>query len=138
VLHHALRAKTTAIKLTLMNATVVVGVGNIYASESLFKANIHPTTAANTLSLAQCIVLHRAIVDVLNHALKMGGSTLRDYQQPTGEAGHFQDEFAVYDRAGEPCTVCGTPILQTVQAQRSTYWCPICQPLKRPNKKRGT
>jgi formamidopyrimidine-DNA glycosylase len=130
VFYNALQGKTTAIKPTLMNPTVVVGVGNIYASESLFLAGINPATPSKNIILAQCTRLHAAVVKVLEHALTLGGSTLRDYQQPTGEAGHFQDEFRVYDRAGQLCLTCGTPIQQMVQAQRSTYWCPSCQPLK--------
>lgn len=128
ILRAALHSKTTAIKPTLMNPSVVVGVGNIYASESLFMAGINPTRPAQSLTQAECETLHRTIVAVLNKALSLGGSTLRDYQQPTGEAGHFQAEFAVYGRAGQPCLTCGTPILQTTQAQRSTFWCPHCQP----------
>jgi formamidopyrimidine-DNA glycosylase len=133
-LYAALQGKSTAIKPTLMDAKVVVGVGNIYASESLFAAHINPMLAANRLSLAQCKTLYAAVVDVLNHALQLGGSTLRDYQQPTGEAGHFQDEFKVYGRAGQACYTCGTPILQATQAQRSTFWCPYCQPSYQPAK----
>jgi formamidopyrimidine-DNA glycosylase len=129
-LYNALQGKTTAIKPTLMNPAVVVGVGNIYASESLFLAGISPTTPSPKLTLTQCTRLHAAVVKVLEHALKLGGSTLRDYQQPTGEAGHFQDEFRVYGRAGQPCRTCGTAITQMVQAQRSTYWCPTCQPTR--------
>lgn len=129
-LYNTLQGKATAIKPTLMNPTVVVGVGNIYASESLFLAGIHPAKPSKTLTLAQCTRLHSSVIKVLEHALEMGGSTLRDYQQPTGEAGHFQDEFRVYDRAGQPCHTCGTTIQQITQAQRSTYWCPRCQPLK--------
>ncbi len=127
VLQAALRGKTTAIKPTLMNNTVVVGVGNIYASESLFAAGINPSVAAGELSKTQCTRLVASIKKVLQQALATGGSTLRDFRHPTGEAGHFQDEFRVYDRAGEPCHTCGTAILQATHAQRSTYWCPVCQ-----------
>ncbi len=128
-LHAALRSRTTALKPTLMNPAVVVGIGNIYASESLFMAGLHPTIPANRLSLNQCGRLAKAMKAVLHHALATGGSTLRDFRHPSGETGHFQDEFMVYDRAGEPCRVCGTVIQHSVQAQRSTYWCPVCQPL---------
>jgi formamidopyrimidine-DNA glycosylase len=127
VLHAALRKKMTAIKPTLMDNKVVVGVGNIYASESLFAARLNPNLAANRLSKAQCERLASCIKQVLNKALQTGGSTLRDFRHPTGEAGHFQDEFNVYDRTGQSCHVCGTAILQATQAQRSTYWCPVCQ-----------
>lgn len=127
VLHAALRGRTTAIKPTLMDNKVVVGVGNIYASESLFAAHLHPTTPAQQLTKAQCVRLVACIKEVLTKALQTGGSTLRDFRHPTGEAGHFQDEFNVYDRAGAPCHTCGTSILQATQAQRSTYWCPTCQ-----------
>jgi formamidopyrimidine-DNA glycosylase len=127
LLYAALRGKPTAIKPTLMDNKVVVGVGNIYASESLFAAQIHPATPAQKLTKAQCGRLATCIKQVLNKALQTGGSTLRDFRHPTGEAGHFQDEFNVYDRAGAPCHTCRTPILQATHAQRSTYWCPTCQ-----------
>lgn len=128
VLHQALQGKATAIKPTLMNPAVVVGVGNIYASESLFAAGIHPATPAGRLSLAQCTRVVVCIKRVLEQSLATGGSTLRDFRHPTGAAGHFQDEFMVYDRAGDSCRVCGAAIQQMVQAQRRTYWCPTCQP----------
>jgi formamidopyrimidine-DNA glycosylase len=129
-LHQALQKKTTALKPTLMNPQVVVGVGNIYASESLFAAGIHPATIANRVSLAQSARLVQSIQTVLHKALQYGGSTLRDFRQPNGEAGYFQDEFQVYGRAGQPCTQCGSAIRHMVQAQRSSYWCPRCQPLR--------
>jgi formamidopyrimidine-DNA glycosylase len=131
VLHAALRGRSAPIKPTLMDNRVVVGVGNIYASESLFAAKLHPSLPAGKLTKTQCTTLAQCIKDVLNKALHTGGSTLRDFRHPTGEAGHFQDEFNVYDRAGEPCHICGTKILQATQAQRSTFWCSVCQSKRR-------
>ena len=127
-LHAALRGRRTALKPVLMDARVVVGVGNIYAAEALFAAGIHPETPAEALGPTRCARLADAIRATLTRAIATGGSTLRDYRQPNGEAGHFQDTFAVYGHAGKPCRVCATPIAQMTQAQRSTFFCPHCQP----------
>lgn len=122
------RGRRVAIKLFIMNAQVVVGVGNIYASEALFRAGIRPTTPAGRVSRARMERLARAIRDVLSEAIRVGGTTLRDYVNPDGAPGYFRQELFVYERAGEPCRRCRTPIRHRVLGQRSTYWCPACQP----------
>ena len=105
----------------------MVGAGNIYASEALFMAGIRPTTVACKISQPRATRLHQAIVQVLSRALQVGGSTLRDFSNARGESGYFQLEMAVYDRAGEPCVRCDTPVKQIRQGQRSTFYCPTCQ-----------
>nr|WP_197456745.1 bifunctional DNA-formamidopyrimidine glycosylase/DNA-(apurinic or apyrimidinic site) lyase [Cephaloticoccus primus] len=127
-LHRHLRGKQQAIKLALLAGKIVVGVGNIYACESLFRAGIHPLTPAGKLPLPRVRRLHAAIRTVLQDALDSGGSTLRDYVDASGQPGsYFAIHAAVYDRAGQPCRVCQTPIKRIVQAQRATYYCPHCQ-----------
>ena len=121
------RGRTASIKQVLLAGEVVVGVGNIYASESLFRAGIRPTTAAGRVSLARCERLAEAVRATLAAAIERGGSTLRDFVGSNGESGYFQLDCFVYDRAGEPCRVCGAPIRQIVQGQRSTYYCAHCQ-----------
>jgi formamidopyrimidine-DNA glycosylase len=106
---------------------VVVGVGNIYASEALFLAGIRPTVSAARISRPRAARLHQAIRDVLARAVEKGGSTLRDFSNAWGESGYFQLEAMVYDRAGEPCRVCGTSVKMMRQGQRTTYFCPHCQ-----------
>ncbi|MBC7203973.1 MAG: formamidopyrimidine-DNA glycosylase, partial [Pusillimonas sp.] len=107
---------------------VVVGVGNIYASEALFRARINPKTAAGRLSLARCLRLREAVLSTLLDALHSGGSTLRDYVNATGAPGSYFDiHAAVYNRANQPCRVCLTPIKKIIQGQRATYYCPKCQ-----------
>lgn len=127
MLHAALRGRRTAIKQVLLAGTVVVGVGNIYASESLFRAGIRPSTPAGRLSRARCDALVDAVRATLADAIAAGGSTLRDFVSSDGEAGWFQHHSDVYDRAGEPCHRCGTPIRMRHDQQRATYWCPRCQ-----------
>ena len=105
----------------------MVGVGNIYASEVLFRAGIRPTTRALRISRPRAVLLHRAIVEVLTHAVTKGGSTLRDFSNAQGETGHFQLDAMVYDRAGLPCKVCAAPIKTMRQGQRSTFYCANCQ-----------
>jgi formamidopyrimidine-DNA glycosylase len=122
------RGRRVAIKLFVMNSQVVVGVGNIYASEALFRAGIRPTTAAGRVSRARMEQLAQAIRDVLAEAIQVGGTTLRDYVNPDGAPGYFRQKLFVYERAGEPCRRCRTPIRHRVLGQRSTYWCPACQP----------
>jgi formamidopyrimidine-DNA glycosylase len=122
------RGRRVAIKLFIMNAHVVVGVGNIYASEALFRAGIRPSAPAGRLSRVRMERLARAIRDVLSEAIRVGGTTLRDYVNPDGAPGYFRQKLFVYERAGEPCRRCRTPIRQRVLGQRSTYWCPACQP----------
>ncbi|MFT4192568.1 MAG: bifunctional DNA-formamidopyrimidine glycosylase/DNA-(apurinic or apyrimidinic site) lyase [Comamonas sp.] len=125
--HAALRQRKAPIKLVLLAGDIVVGVGNIYASEALFLAGIRPTRAANRIAPARTARLHAAIRDVLARAVARGGSTLRDFVSAEGQSGYFQLEAMVYDRAGQPCRVCGTPIRQIRQGQRSTFFCPTCQ-----------
>jgi formamidopyrimidine-DNA glycosylase len=122
-----LRKRHSPIKQVLLAGDVVVGVGNIYASEALFKAGIRPTTRASRISPARAERLRLAIREVLARAVASGGSTLRDFSGADGEAGHFQLEAMVYGRAGEPCRQCGTPIRMLRQGQRSTYFCRACQ-----------
>jgi formamidopyrimidine-DNA glycosylase len=126
-LYRATRRRAVAIKQLLMNSQVVVGVGNIYASEALFRARISPRRAARRLSRAQAEALMRSIKDVLTEAIKIGGTTLRDYVDAEGTPGYFAQRLFVYERSGEPCRVCKTTVKQFVQGQRSTYWCPACQ-----------
>ncbi len=123
----ALKARQTAIKQVLLAGEVVVGVGNIYASEALFMAGIRPTVRACQISRARAARLHAAIREVLAEAVRKGGSTLRDFSNALGETGHFQLGAQVYDRQGLPCRVCEAPIKRVVQQQRSTYYCPRCQ-----------
>jgi DNA-formamidopyrimidine glycosylase len=125
--HQALRGRKTNIKQVLLAGDIVVGVGNIYASEALFLAGIRPTVRANRISLPRAARLHQAIRDVLTKALRSGGSTLRNFSNAHGQSGHFQLEVMVYDRAGEPCRVCGTSVRMLRQGQRSTFYCPRCQ-----------
>lgn len=121
------RKRRVAIKPFVMNAAIVVGVGNIYASEALFHAHIRPGRAAGSLTRAEVDALADAIKKVLAMAVKVGGTTLRDYVGADGSPGYFRQKLFVYERAGEPCRLCGTLIRQRVQAQRSTYWCSTCQ-----------
>ena len=121
------RRQRISIKQFLMDARRIVGVGNIYASESLFRAGIHPLTPARRLSVERCTRLSRAIKDTLRSAIRAGGSTLRDFVGADGNPGYFQQRYWVYDREGRPCRRCRTPIRRTVQGQRSTYYCPTCQ-----------
>ena len=123
----ALKKRQSAIKQVLLAGDVVVGVGNIYASESLFLARIRPTTKAARLSRPRIERLHSAIVQVLNRAVMQGGSSLKDFVNAEGRTGYFQLEASVYGRAGEPCRVCETPIRSLVQGQRPTFYCPQCQ-----------
>jgi len=121
------RKRAVAIKQLIMNSQLVVGVGNIYASEALFRAQLSPRRAAGRLSRAHCAALVAAIRAVLGEAIRVGGTTLRDYVNADGIPGYFRQRLFVYERAGEPCRVCGTPIKQATQGARATYWCPRCQ-----------
>lgn len=133
VLASGLQGRTTAIKQAIMDQTVVVGVGNIYASEALFMAGIHPEVPAGALTPAQYEALAAAIKIVLRQAIKAGGSTLRDHRQANGEGGYFQHQFRVYDRAGSPCPRCQggghkkAPIARIMQGGRASFYCPRCQ-----------
>jgi formamidopyrimidine-DNA glycosylase len=126
-LHRATRSRSVAIKLAIMDSHLVVGVGNIYANEALFRAGIRPQLAANKLSLPRCEKLVQNIREVLLEAIKQGGSSLRDFVHSDGSSGYFQQSYFVYGRTGEPCRVCVTPIKQIRQGQRSTFYCPQCQ-----------
>jgi formamidopyrimidine-DNA glycosylase len=126
-LYRVSRGRKVAVKPFIMNADIVTGVGNIYASESLFHAGLRPTHAAGRLRRLDCDALVQAIRKVLRGAIAAGGSSLRDYVGSHGEPGHFQLHTRVYDRAGQPCRVCATPIRQLTQGRRSTYYCPHCQ-----------
>ena len=110
-----------------MHSHVVAGVGNIYASEALFRAGIHPGRAARRIGLKRYDLLANTIRETLELAIAAGGSSLRDYVGSDGLAGNFQSQFMVYDRAGRPCQRCGTPIREIRQGQRSTFYCPRCQ-----------
>ena len=121
------RGRRVAIKQLIMNSSIVVGVGNIYASEALFRARVSPRRAAGRLTRAEVGRLVLAIKRVLAAAIKVGGTTLRDYVDTDGSPGYFRQKLFVYERAGSPCRVCRTPVRQAVQGQRSTYWCPSCQ-----------
>jgi len=125
--HARLRRRQAAIKHVLLAGDVVVGVGNIYASEALFLAGIRPTLRASGISRPRAERLRQAVRQVLARAVERGGSTLRDFSNAHGEAGLFQLEAMVYDRAGQPCHVCGTPVRSIRQGQRATYYCPGCQ-----------
>jgi formamidopyrimidine-DNA glycosylase len=125
--HAGLQRRHAPIKQVLLAGDVVVGVGNIYASEALFLAGIRPTTRASRISLARASRLHAAVRDVLARAVEKGGSTLRDFSNAQGESGYFQLEAKVYDRAGLPCRVCQAPVRRIVQGQRATYYCTRCQ-----------
>ena len=126
-LHFITRNRRVAIKLAIMNSHLVVGVGNIYASEALFHAGIRPTRRADSLEHSECKALATAIKSVLGMAIEHGGTTLRDYVGAEGNPGYFRQELFVYERAGEPCRKCGEPIKHRVQGQRSTYFCSNCQ-----------
>jgi formamidopyrimidine-DNA glycosylase len=121
------RRRSVAIKQLIMNARLVVGVGNIYASEALFRARIRPRRRAGSLSRAECAKLVRAIKAVLAMAVKVGGTTLRDYVGADGNPGYFRQKLYVYERQGLPCRVCGKAVRHFTQGQRSTYWCANCQ-----------
>jgi len=126
-LYTGLRASRQSIKQCLLAGKIVVGVGNIYASEVLFLAGIRPTTCANAIGLLRAKRLYSAIQEVLRKAIERGGSSLRDFSGVDGSSGHFQLETNVYGRAGQPCRQCGTPVRKLIQGQRSSYYCPRCQ-----------
>lgn len=119
--------KRTAIKQLIMDNQLVVGVGNIYASESLFRAKIAPTVSGMALNPQQIGSLCEQIKATLTEAIAAGGSTLRDYVDSDGKAGYFMINSYVYGRTGQPCRLCGTPICNIRQGQRATFYCPQCQ-----------
>jgi formamidopyrimidine-DNA glycosylase len=121
------RGRRVAIKQLIMNAGVVVGVGNIYASESLFESGIHPKRRADRIAKKRMHLLADAIKNVLNRAIKAGGTTLKDFHGSDGEPGYFQQSLDVYGRDGEACHRCAAPIAAIVLGQRSTFYCKRCQ-----------
>jgi formamidopyrimidine-DNA glycosylase len=121
------RGRKVSVKQFIMNAHVVVGVGNIYASEALYEAGIHPKRAAGRIAEWRYIKLAEAIRNVLQRAIKAGGTTLRDFYGGNGESGYFQQQLQAYGREDEPCRRCNKPITAIVQGQRSTYYCKQCQ-----------
>ena len=127
ILYQASRKRSVAVKQFLLSGQAVVGVGNIYCSESLFEAGIHPAKAAGKLTRPQCLRLANAVKLILKKAIDAGGSSLKDFVNSEGDPGHFMVQTKVYDRKGLPCKVCKTTISQIVQGQRSTYFCPQCQ-----------
>lgn len=126
-LHRATRKRSVAIKHLIMNSQIVVGVGNIYASEALFRARISPRRAARRITREESKALVSAIQEVLSEAIEIGGTTLRDYVNAEGTPGYFAQRLFVYERSKQPCRICQSPIKQFTQGQRSTYWCAACQ-----------
>jgi formamidopyrimidine-DNA glycosylase len=121
------RGRKTAIKPLIMNGEIVVGVGNIYANEALYRAGIHPLRAAGRISRPRLTALCDEIRAVLEDALRSGGTTLRDFVGSDGRPGYFRQSLSVYEREGEPCRGCGNPIRRKVIGQRASYFCPSCQ-----------
>lgn len=121
------RGRRASVKVFLMDQAIVVGVGNIYASEALHAAGIHPARAAGRVSRERYRALAAAVQNILDHAIAQGGTTLRDFIRPDGAPGYFEQELMVYGRAGQPCRRCGTPIRARVLGQRNTFFCPNCQ-----------
>jgi formamidopyrimidine-DNA glycosylase len=121
------RRRRVAIKQLLMNSRLVVGVGNIYANEALFRAKVRPRRQARTLTRAEVAGIVRSVKSVLAMAIRVGGTTLRDYVGADGQPGYFRQKLYVYERQSQPCRTCRTPIRQLTQGQRSTYYCPSCQ-----------
>ncbi|MFC5481349.1 bifunctional DNA-formamidopyrimidine glycosylase/DNA-(apurinic or apyrimidinic site) lyase [Massilia suwonensis] len=127
LLYKETRKRSAPIKQVLLSGDIVVGVGNIYACESLFKAGISPKTPASRISRARYEKLAAAIREILAAAIVQGGSTLKDFIAVNGQSGYFQQTYFVYDRAGVPCRNCGAPVRQIKQGQRSTFYCATCQ-----------
>ncbi len=127
VLHAAARGRRSSVKQLLMDHTIVVGVGNIYANESLFRSGIRPGTQAGRVSAARYDRLAAEVRATLEAALKAGGSSLRDFVHSDGSSGYFQQQYFVYGRTGEPCRVCGSAIRLSRMGQRSTFHCTHCQ-----------
>jgi formamidopyrimidine-DNA glycosylase len=127
LLFGATRGRRAAIKSVLLDQSVIAGVGNIYADESLFRAGVRPRRAASRVTRRECEALAREIRAVLERSIETGGSSIRDYVAPDGSDGAYQDERCVYARTGEPCLRCGKPVRRIVVAQRGTHYCPGCQ-----------
>jgi formamidopyrimidine-DNA glycosylase len=126
-LYRITRGRRVAIKHLLMNSRLVVGVGNIYASEALFRARLRPGRPARSLSRAEAARLVRGVRTVLRQAIRSGGTTLRDYLDADGAPGYFRQRLYVYERGGKSCRRCGSAVRAMTQGQRSTYYCPSCQ-----------
>ncbi|HEX5684997.1 MAG TPA: bifunctional DNA-formamidopyrimidine glycosylase/DNA-(apurinic or apyrimidinic site) lyase [Ideonella sp.] len=126
-LHVSLQGRRTAVKLALLSGELVVGAGNIYASDALWQAGIDPRTPCTRIGPARAAKLHAAVQQVLAEAIAAGGSTLRDFRNAHGEVGQYQGQARVYGRGGETCARCGGTIRRIVQGQRATYFCPGCQ-----------
>jgi len=123
----ALKKRRTRIKSLLLNQTFLRGIGNIYADEALFRAGIHPMALTSRIPRDRARKLHGAIIKVLNEAIAAGGSSISDYVDAEGRKGFFQISHRVYQRTGEPCTKCRTPIRRVIVTQRSSHFCPRCQ-----------
>ena len=121
------RGRNVPLKSFIMDQKIVVGVGNIYASEALFRAKVHPLIPAGSLKLRQADTLVNSIRDVLLDSIAFGGTTISDFRQAGGSQGYFQNQLFVYGDEGSPCVYCDHPIASTVLAGRSTYWCSKCQ-----------
>ena len=128
ILAAGLRGRDIAVKSALMDGKIVAGIGNIYAGEALFSGGVHPQTPSGALDARQCDKLAREIKGVLRRAIRAGGSTIRDFVNGDGEPGWFQMQWKVYGRENLPCRKCGAPIRRIVAAQRSSFFCPRCQP----------
>lgn len=126
-LHARSRGRKSAVKNFIMDGSIVVGAGNIYASEALFRAGIRPTRQAGKLSRTQCALLCVQIRNVLSEAIAQGGTTLRDFVGVQGQAGYFQQDLYVYGRESLPCRICSSPIQRKIIGQRSSFFCPTCQ-----------
>lgn len=126
-LHNMFKQKQTPVKQALLDQKIVVGLGNIYVCEALFRAGISPKRKASNLGLKRIEVLVPHIRDVLNEAIAAGGSSLKDFADSQGKLGYFQHNFTVYDRENEACPICGKPIRRIMQQNRSSFYCPSCQ-----------
>jgi len=126
-LHNLLKNKSISIKQAIMNTKNVVGIGNIYACESLFKSGIHPLRHSNSLSKQECVKLVAQIKQVLKEAIAVGGSSLKDHKQADGTLGYFQHNFCVYQKGGENCPICNHKISKIKQSGRGTFFCENCQ-----------
>ncbi|ADO55741.1 DNA-formamidopyrimidine glycosylase [Paenibacillus polymyxa] len=130
MLRAAVGTRSTSIKAALLNQSYVVGIGNIYVDESLFKAGIHPAQPAKSLTDSQFRVLHEAIVSTLGASIQVGGSSIKSFVNGQGKTGDFQHQLQIYGRNAKPCMNCGTLIEKSVVAGRGTHHCPVCQPLR--------